>query len=133
MARPQAHARADRHDDGPLYRGHRPAAVVSRRIGWLAPVLLVTLRAIRSFAVGSEWGGAGVDGGGKRAGSKRRSTAAACRSATAWASCWRRASVTLISRSMDNASFMSWGWRLPFLFSVVLVLIAMWIRSSMEE
>jgi MFS transporter, MHS family, shikimate and dehydroshikimate transport protein len=41
--------------------------------------------------------------------------------------------VSILSQTMDNESFRSWGWRIPFLFSVVLVLIGLWIRSGMEE
>ena len=61
-------------------------------IGWWG-VLLVLMRAIQGFAVGGEWGARGADGKSKaRRSRRRRSTAAACRSATASASCWPRAS-----------------------------------------
>lgn len=41
--------------------------------------------------------------------------------------------VSLISSMTSNAQFLSWGWRLPFLFSIVLVLGALWVRNGMEE
>ncbi len=41
--------------------------------------------------------------------------------------------VSLISSLTSDQQFLSWGWRLPFLFSVVLVLIALWIRNGMAE
>jgi MHS family shikimate/dehydroshikimate transporter-like MFS transporter len=41
--------------------------------------------------------------------------------------------VSLISSLTTDEQFLSWGWRLPFLFSVVLVLIALWIRNGMAE
>ncbi len=41
--------------------------------------------------------------------------------------------VSLISSLTSNQQFLSWGWRVPFLFSVVLVLIALWIRNGMAE
>jgi MHS family shikimate/dehydroshikimate transporter-like MFS transporter len=41
--------------------------------------------------------------------------------------------VSLISANTTNEQFLSWGWRLPFLFSVVLVLVALWIRNGMAE
>ena len=39
----------------------------------------------------------------------------------------------ILSKGLDNASFLSWGWRLPFIFSIVLVGIALWIRLTMQE
>ncbi len=41
--------------------------------------------------------------------------------------------VSLISSFTTDEQFLSWGWRLPFLFSVVLVLGALWIRNGMSE
>ncbi len=41
--------------------------------------------------------------------------------------------VSLISSLTSDQQFLSWGWRLPFLFSVALVLIALWIRNGMAE
>ena len=41
--------------------------------------------------------------------------------------------VSLISSMTTNEQFLSWGWRLPFLFSIVLVLGALWVRNGMEE
>ncbi len=41
--------------------------------------------------------------------------------------------VSLISSLTSDQQFLSWGWRVPFLFSVVLVLIALWIRNGMAE
>lgn len=61
-------------------------------IGWWAPVLLVTLRAIQGFAVGGEWGGAALMAVESAPEKKKRSIAAACRSATAWAWYCRRGS-----------------------------------------
>ncbi|MDW9252855.1 sugar transporter family protein [Burkholderia thailandensis] len=61
-------------------------------IGWWAPALLVALRAVQGFAVGGEWGGAALMAVESAPEKRRRSTAAACRSATASGSCSRRAS-----------------------------------------
>jgi MFS family permease len=41
--------------------------------------------------------------------------------------------VSLISTHTTDEQFLSWGWRLPFLFSVLLVLAALWIRNGMAE
>jgi MHS family shikimate/dehydroshikimate transporter-like MFS transporter len=41
--------------------------------------------------------------------------------------------VSLLSKVLDNDAFNNWGWRIPFLLSIVLVAIALWIRSTMDE
>ncbi len=100
---------------------------------WLvAPVLLVTLRAIQGFAVGGEWGGARFCPLRARRKIRKRFTAAAYRSGTAWPSAFHRA-VSLISQLTTDEQFLSWGWRIPFIFSIVLVIAALWIRNGMEE
>src|SRR6202012_1308437 len=102
-------------------------------IGWWAPVLLVTLRAIQGFAVGGEWGGEALMAVESAPEKKKAFYSSGVQVGYGVGLVLSTGLVALISRSMDNASFLSWGWRLPFLFSVVLVLIALWIRSSMEE
>src|ERR1700754_5063053 len=102
-------------------------------IGWWAPVLVVTLRAIQGFAVGGEWGGAALMAVESAPEKKKAVYNSGVQVGYGVGLVLSTGLVALISRSMDNASFLSWGWRLPFLFSVVLVLIALWIRSSMEE
>lgn len=102
-------------------------------IGWLAPVLLVTLRAIQGFAVGGEWGGAALMAVESAPEKKKAFYSSGVQVGYGVGLVLSTGLVALISRSMDNAAFLSWGWRLPFLFSVVLVLIALWIRSSMSS
>jgi MHS family shikimate/dehydroshikimate transporter-like MFS transporter len=102
-------------------------------IGWWAPVLLVTLRAIQGFAVGGEWGGAALMAVESAPEKKKAFYSSGVQVGYGVGLVLSTGLVAIISRSMDNESFLSWGWRLPFLFSVVLVLIALWIRSSMEE
>lgn len=41
--------------------------------------------------------------------------------------------VSLISSQTSDEQFLSWGWRIPFLFSIVLVLGALWMRNRMDE
>ncbi|OLT19325.1 MFS transporter [Pseudonocardia sp. CNS-139] len=102
-------------------------------IGVAAPILLIVLRLIQGFALGGEWGGAVliVSEHGDPA---RRGY---------WAS-WPQAGVPLgqllangllflLAAVQDDASFQSWGWRIPFLLSAVLVLIGLYIRLSVEE
>ncbi|WP_345605054.1 MFS transporter [Pseudonocardia adelaidensis] len=102
-------------------------------IGLAAPLLLVVLRLVQGFAIGGEWGGAVliVSEHGDPA---RRGY---------WAS-WPQAGVPvgqlianallfLLAAVQSEAAFQSWGWRIPFLLSAVLVLIGLYIRLSIEE
>ncbi|WJF91707.1 shikimate transporter [Paraburkholderia bonniea] len=102
-------------------------------IGWWAPVLLVTLRAVQGFAVGGEWGGATLMAVESAPEKSKAFYSSGVQVGYGVGLVLATGLVSLLSRSMDNASFIAWGWRVPFLFSVVLVLVALWIRSSMEE
>ncbi|HEY5721790.1 MAG TPA: MFS transporter [Allosphingosinicella sp.] len=103
------------------------------QIGVAAPLLLIALRLIQGFAVGGEWGGAVLlvaEHGDK----ERRGF---------WAS-WPQAGVpagnllaagvlAILAATLSDEDFMSWGWRIPFLLSVVLVAIGWWIRNRVSE
>ncbi|WP_133646110.1 shikimate transporter [Paraburkholderia flava] len=103
------------------------------QIGWWAPAVLVTLRAIQGFAVGGEWGGAALMAVESAPERRKAFYSSGVQVGYGVGLVLSTGLVSLISRSMDNASFVAWGWRLPFLFSVLLVLVALWIRSSMAE
>ena len=102
-------------------------------IGVAAPIILIVLRLIQGFGLGGEWGGAVliVSEYGDPA---RRGF---------WAS-WPQAGVplgqllangllALLALVQTEDAFLSWGWRIPFLLSAVLVLIGLFIRLSIEE
>ncbi len=102
-------------------------------IGWWAPALLVTLRAVQGFAVGGEWGGAALMAVESAPEKKKAFYSSGVQVGYGVGLILATGLVSILSQTMDNESFRSWGWRLPFLFSVVLVLIGLWIRSGMEE
>jgi MFS family permease len=101
-------------------------------IGVLAPILLVTLRILQGFAVGGEYGG-GVVMAVEHAPEGKRGL---------WG-CWPQMGVPLglilgtfaflLLNQLPEEAFLSWGWRIPFLFSIVLVLIGMFIRLNVTE
>lgn len=103
------------------------------QIGWLAPIALVTLRALQGFAVGGEWGGAALMAVESAPKGKKAFYSSGVQVGYGVGLVMATGFVSILTHVMDNASFMSWGWRIPFLFSVVLVLVAMWIRTSMDE
>jgi metabolite-proton symporter len=103
-----------------------------KSIGVAAPILLTTLRMIQGFALGGEWGGAVlIVAEQNRA---RRGF---------WAS-WPQAGaplgnvlgtgvLLLLSQNLSEAAFLSWGWRVAFGLSAVLLIVGLWVRFSLNE
>jgi MHS family shikimate/dehydroshikimate transporter-like MFS transporter len=102
-------------------------------IGWWAPALLVLLRAIQGFAVGGEWGGAALMAVESAPEKKKAFYSSGVQVGYGVGLILATGIVSILSQTMDNETFKTWGWRIPFVFSVVLVLIGLWVRSSMEE
>lgn len=102
-------------------------------IGWWAPALLVMLRAIQGFAVGGEWGGAALLAVESAPSGKKAFYSSGVQVGYGVGLLLSTGLVSLISSLTTNEQFLSWGWRLPFLFSIVLVLAALWVRNGMEE
>ncbi|SBG94336.1 Shikimate transporter [Klebsiella quasipneumoniae] len=103
------------------------------QIGWWAPVLLVLLRAVQGFAVGGEWGGAALLSVENAPKGKKAFYSSGVQVGYGVGLLLSTGLVSLISSLTTDEQFLSWGWRLPFLFSVALVLIALWIRNGMAE
>lgn len=103
------------------------------QIGWRAPVLLVFLRAVQGFAVGGEWGGAALLSVENAPKGKKAFYSSGVQVGYGVGLLLSTGLVSLISSLTTDEQFLSWGWRLPFLFSVALVLIALWIRNGMAE
>jgi MFS family permease len=102
------------------------------QIGLAAPILLVVLRAIQGLAVGGEWGGAVVLATENSASNKRGLAGAWVQQGSPAGSILSTVAFMLVGLLPDD-QFMSWGWRLPFLFSAVLVIVALFIRTRVEE
>lgn len=100
------------------------------QIGWWAPVLLVLLRAVRGFAVGGEWGGAALLAVESAPKNKKAFYSSGVQVGYGVGLLLSTGLVSLISSCTTDEQFLSWGWRLPFLFSVVLVLAALWITTA---
>jgi MFS family permease len=102
------------------------------QIGTLAPVLLVTLRLIQGLAVGGEWGGAvlmSVETGRQNA---RGLFGSATGVGAALGVLLATASFAALG-ALDSEQFLSWGWRLPFLASVVLIGVGAYVRLNIDE
>ena len=103
------------------------------QVGYWAPALLVTLRFIQGFAVGGEWGGA-VLLVAEHSPDEQRGF---------WAS-WPQAGVPagnllatvvllVLTGTLSDAAFLSWGWRVAFWLSAVVVLIGYYIRTKVTD
>ncbi|RDU95800.1 shikimate transporter [Trinickia dinghuensis] len=102
-------------------------------IGWWAPVLLVTMRAIQGFAVGGEWGGAALMAVESAPRGNKAFYSSGVQVGYGVGLVLATGFVSILSHWLGDAAFRSWGWRLPFVFSVVLVGIGLWVRASMDE
>ena len=102
-------------------------------IGVAAPILLVVLRIVQGLGLGGEWGGAVLmsleHGQPDRRG---------------WNASWPQVGVPagnllaagvlgIMSALLSDAAFESWGWRVPFLLSGVLIVVGLWIRMTIAE
>lgn len=103
------------------------------QIGVAAPVLLVTLRLVQGLGVGGEWGGAVL-----------MATEHAPKGRRAFYSAFPQMGIPagiilsnlvflVVTAALAPEAFASWGWRIPFLFSAVLVGVALFIRLRLEE
>ncbi|MDB5767803.1 MAG: Permease of the major facilitator superfamily [Collimonas fungivorans] len=102
-------------------------------IGWYAPLALVLLRALQGFAVGGEWGGAALMAVESAPEGKKAFYSSGVQVGYGVGLVLATGIVSILTHTLSNDAFMSWGWRVPFLVSIVLVLVAAWIRSTMEE
>jgi MFS family permease len=104
-------------------------------IGWAAPILLVSLRLLQGLALGGEYGGAATYVAEHAAPHKR-----------GYDTAWIQTTATLgfflsliviylcrFSGMMTTAQFADWGWRIPFLVSLVLLIFSVYIRLKLNE
>lgn len=102
-------------------------------IGIAAPLMLVALRFVQGFAIGGQWGGAML-----------LVTESAPADQRGWYGAYAQAGAPIgvilanlafigVSSSMSDEAFMGWGWRLPFIASIVLIGISMYIQLKIED
>ena len=103
------------------------------QVGWVAPVLLVTLRLLQGLALGGEYGGAATYVA-EHARPGQRGYATSWIQTTATLGFFLSLLVIGLSRMViTTADYASWGWRLPFLVSAVLLLYSIWVRLKLNE
>ncbi|TWF46590.1 MFS transporter [Neorhizobium alkalisoli] len=102
-------------------------------IGIAAPIILIVLRILQGLALGGEYGGAATYVA-EHAPHGRRGYFTSWIQTTATLGLFLSLIVIVFVQSiMGNAAFADWGWRIPFLVSVVLLGVSVWIRVKMNE
>jgi hypothetical protein len=102
-------------------------------IGWLAPILMVTLRLVQGLALGGEYGGAATYVA-EHAPNHRRGYDTSWIQTTATLGLFLALLVIYLCRSnMDAKAFAEWGWRLPFWVSLILLVFSVYIRLKLHE
>ncbi len=101
-------------------------------IGMAAPILLVTLRIVQGFAVGGEWAGAALMSM-EHATPKGRGFAASIVASGGPSGAVLATLVLTAFSLLPDETFLSWGWRVPFLLSGILVVIAFFMRLRVTE
>ena len=107
----------------PTYRG----------IGWIAPLLLCVLRFGQGFGLGGEWGGAALLAVENAPPGWRARYGMVPQLGAPVGFIMANGLFILLGFQLTPAQFESWGWRLPFLASVLLVGVGLWVRLKLTE
>jgi MFS family permease len=101
--------------------------------GIIAPIILIALRLVQGLALGGEYGGAAIYVA-EHAPPGKRGLYTSWIQTTATLGLFMALLLILgIRNVMGEAAFAAWGWRLPFLLSVVLLFVSLWIRLQLSE
>ncbi|TDG37598.1 MFS transporter [Pedobacter changchengzhani] len=102
-------------------------------IGYAAPILVLILRLVQGLALGGEYGGAATYVA-EHAPKNRRGFFTSWIQTTATLGLFLSLGIIVITKNVLGAeAFSDWGWRIPFLLSIVLVVVSIYIRLKMHE
>lgn len=101
--------------------------------GWFAPIVLLLIRVLQGLALGGEYGGAAVYVG-EHVPDNKRGFYTSFIQITATLGLFVSLVVILVTQNaMSKEDFAAYGWRIPFLISIILVMISLYIRLKMKE
>ena len=103
------------------------------QVGVVAPVLLILLRIIQGVSAGGEWGGAVLMAVEHAPTARRGLFGAAPQIGVPLGLLLASAVMAIMAVVAPGEAFLVWGWRIPFLLSVVLIFIGYWVRRRVEE
>jgi len=101
--------------------------------GWISPILLILIRVLQGLALGGEYGGAAVFVAEHVPDNKRGFYTSFIQITATLGLFMSLGVIVATQQSMSTATFQDWGWRLPFLLSIVLVAASLYIRLKMKE
>jgi MFS family permease len=101
--------------------------------GWFSPVALIAIRVLQGLALGGEYGGAAVYVGEYSPDGKRGFYTSFIQITATLGLFVSLIVVVLTQQSMNKDQFSEWGWRIPFLISIFLVAISLYIRLKLKE
>ncbi|MDM5211001.1 MFS transporter [Peribacillus sp. NJ4] len=101
-------------------------------VGIWAPILLITLRLVQGLGIGGEWGGALLLAVEYAPAEKRGLFGAIPQMGVTIGMLLGTIALSIMTLLPESA-FMTWGWRLPFIFSALLVFFGLWIRKGIDE
>jgi metabolite-proton symporter len=101
--------------------------------GVWSPILLVALRFVQGIALGGEWAGAVLLSMEHGDANKRGRNASFAQVGPSCGTLIGTGFITLVTVLMSGEQFQAWGWRIPFLLSLLLVLFGLWLRRGVEE
>jgi len=103
------------------------------QIGVFAPILLVLLRCVQGLAIGGEWGGAVLIAVEHAPANRRGLYGSFVQMGIPAGVILSNLVILLVSTGLTGEQFRSWGWRIPFLLSLVLVIVGFVVRAGVTE
>src|SRR5215813_6642301 len=101
--------------------------------GWFAPIVLIALRALQGLALGGEYGGAAIYVAEHAPDHMRDFYTRFIQICSPLGIFVSLTVILIFQNSLSQESFDNWGWRIPFLLSILLVAISLYIRLRMKE
>jgi len=103
------------------------------QIGIAAPILLILLRILQGFSAGGEWGGAALMAVEHAPTGRRGFFGAFPQIGVPVGMILATSTLWVLTSMLSPEEFMAWGWRIPFLLSIVLIIVGYLIRRAVEE
>jgi len=101
--------------------------------GWVGAALLVLLRLIQGISLGGEWGGAVLVATEHESPAKRAFAAAMPQLGSPIGSILSATAFIWLTLSLTTEEIVAWAWRIPFWTAIPLLLVSLWLRSTVEE
>jgi len=101
--------------------------------GALAPLLLIVLRFVQGLAIGGQWAGAVLLATESAPPGRRGFYGSLAQTGAPIGTILANLAFLLVSTSLTDEAFLAWGWRIPFLVSVVLIALALYVHLRLED